>query len=147
MNTTPNSEKDQAPTWRYWTGFMGLFTVAMLTNTNVGLLVWADEPLQRRYLGIGVIVASLVAAASLWLALRALRERPGAFVQGILGGTLLRLFVGVVGVVVVALSAKAYLVAFVAGFFAGYFVFTAFEVWALLHILRRDSKNPGSLST
>ena len=147
MNTTPPTQPQVLPTWPYWTRFMGLFTVVMLITTNVGLRVWADEPLQRRYLGIGVILASVVAAASMWLALRALRERPGAFVQGILGGTLLRLFVGVLGVVIVALTAKAQLVAFVAGFFAGYFVFTAFEVWALLHILRRDSKNPGSPST
>lgn len=135
------------PTWPYWTRFTGLFTVVMLLTTNAGWYIWPAELLQRRYLGIGVIMASVVASASLWLALRALRERPGAFVQGILGGTLLRLFVGVLGVVIVALTAKAQLVAFVAGFFAGYFVFTAFEVWALLHILRRDSKNPGSPST
>jgi hypothetical protein len=147
MSITPNSEKEQPPTWRYWTGFMGLFIVMMLLTTQVGSTVWPDEPLQRRYLGTGVIVASLVAAASMWLAVRALSERPGAFVQGILGGTLLRLFVGVVGVVIVALVAKAYLIAFVAGFFGGYFVFTAFEVWALLHILRRVSKTPGSPST
>jgi hypothetical protein len=133
--------------WVYWVKMMALFTVMMLLTTSTGSFVWPDEPLHRRYLGIGVIVASLVAAASMALALRSLRQRPGAFVQGILGGTLLRLFVGVVGVVVVALSAKAYLVAFVAGFFAGYFVFTAFEVWALLHILRRVSKTPGSPST
>lgn len=96
MRTTTNSEKEQL-SWRYWTGFMGLFTIAMLITTNIGLFAWPGEPLQRRYLGIGVIVASLVAAASMALALRSLRQRPGAFVQGILGGTLLRLFVGVLG--------------------------------------------------
>lgn len=142
----PMSAGPLPPTGRYWGGLVGLFILLMLGAHHGGPLVWPGEALAWRWLGIGVIVASVTAAVALALALRALQRRPAAFVQGVLGGTMLRLVVGIVGVVGVALGARAGLVPFVVGFFAGYFVLTGFEVWALLHILRRLSKTPGQPS-
>lgn len=130
------------PTVQYWQRLTGIFILLVLGAHYAGENIWPTEPLQRRWLGIGLLVATGVAVASMAMALRALHQRPGAFVQGVLGGTLLRLLAGVLGTVGVALVAKTYLVAFVGGFFAGYFVFTGFEVWTMLHILRRLSKTP-----
>lgn len=65
---------------------------------------------------------------------------PPKLLNYILGGMLLKMFLGLASIAIVAIYYKPHLVVYVTGFLISYFVLTGFEVYVLIGKLRAVSK-------
>ena len=72
-----------------------------------------------------------------------LQVSPPKLLNYILGGMLLKMFLGLASIAIVAIYYKPHLVVYVTGFLIAYFVLTGFEVYILIGKLRAVSQKAG----
>jgi hypothetical protein len=112
----------------------------------VGLGVAITTFVYPEYNALAISVAVLVSMTSGILAYLMVRSRLNAdgktFMGAIMVGMLIKMLIGLTSVLIVALSFRPVVREYVAVFFLSYFVFTAFEVYALMRNLRSENQGP-----
>lgn len=104
--------------------------------------------LDPSYSAIAMCSAVVVSMLSGILAYVVVKSRIHAdgkkFMGAIMFGMLIKMALGLSSVLIVALSFREIVKEYVAIFFISYFIFTAFEVYALMRNLRAENQGPSS---
>jgi hypothetical protein len=116
--------------------FIILFCLVLLVSLLGGWL-WYGKIL---WLGVfpGVLIIAIVTALALYVSYRGVEQSATAFLQKIMLGTFLKLFISLIFFFI---SIKYFPIAkgmLIGSYFFAYFSFTFFEVWVLLNKLRPD---------
>lgn len=91
------------------------------------------------YTGLAIVALSTIGS---WLfVVNGIKNRINLFTTYVMGGMLIRMFVGLAAMTLVALKFKTYATTFVLSYFFFYFIFTAFEVVALMRNLRAEKSD------
>jgi len=90
---------------------------------------------------IGIALATLSTIASYAMVSRGLKVRVQAFMQYIMGGMMIKMFLGIASVLVVAWKFEAVVAQYVLSYFFCYFIFLAFEVVTLMSNLRAENQD------
>ncbi|MFK7969412.1 MAG: hypothetical protein AB8F95_03545 [Bacteroidia bacterium] len=89
------------------------------------------------------VLVSLVAGILAYVMVRSRLHADGKqFMGAIMVGMLIKMAIGLSSVLVVALSFRPVVKEYVTVFFIAYFIFTAFEVYALMRNLRAENQGP-----
>ncbi|MEL6628650.1 MAG: hypothetical protein AAFQ83_10920 [Bacteroidota bacterium] len=94
--------------------------------------------MQRSFAAIAIaaLVAFLPTLVAYTLTYTGLRQETKGFIGFLMGGMLLKMLIGIVFVVIVALQFPEVKVEYVVSYMVAYFTFTGFEVYALMRKLR-----------
>ncbi len=87
---------------------------------------------------VGVLLASFSTIASYALVSRGLKSRIQSFVQFIMGGMMIKMFLGIISILIIAYKFKEFVTEYVLTYFLCYFIFLAFEVVTLMVNLRAE---------
>ncbi len=115
---------------------------ALLFGTTVYLLspvVFSEEALP--FAIFGVFLAAFSTIASYALVSRGLKARVQAFVQFVMGGMMIKMFLGIISILIVAWKFKEIVTEYVLTYFLCYFIFLAFEVVTLMTNLRPEKSD------
>lgn len=96
--------------------------------------------------GAAVIVSWLTGLVAYLIIYRALKKETKKFVGALFGGMLGKLLIGMLAVLLVAYFDRQVTNEFVIVFFTGYFLFTAFEVYALMRNLRPEKTDTSEIA-
>ena len=114
----------------------------------VGLGILLTTWVYPEYNTLAISVAVLVSMVSGILAYLMVRSKLGAdgktFMGAIMVGMLIKMLIGLTSVLIVALSFRPVVREYVTVFFLSYFIFTAFEVYALMRNLRAENQGPSN---
>jgi uncharacterized membrane protein len=96
--------------------------------------------------GAAVIVSWLTGLVAYLIINRSLKKETKKFVGALFGGMLGKLLIGMLAVILVAFFDRRVINEFVIVFFTGYFLFTAFEVYALMRNLRPEKTDTSEIA-
>lgn len=94
----------------------------------------------------GIVVSWLTGLVAYLIINRALKKETKRFVAALFGGMLGKLIIGMLAVLLVAYFDRRIINEFVIVFFTGYFLFTAFEVYALMRNLRPEKTDTSEVA-
>lgn len=83
-------------------------------------------------------LAALSTIISFYILNRSLKVRIRAFSQSVMGSMMVKMFIGIISITLVALKFKDVTLHYVLTYFLCYFIFTAFEVVILMSNLRAE---------
>ena len=86
----------------------------------------------------GIGLAAVTTAASYAIVYRGLKIRIQQFTAYIMGGMMIKMFLGIISISVIALKFKDITTHYVLTYFLGYLIFTGFEVVTLMTNLRAE---------
>ena len=86
----------------------------------------------------GVFLAAVSTIASFAIVSRGLKSRIQSFVQYVMGGMMIKMFLGIISILVIAWKFKEIVTEYVLTYFLCYFIFLAFEVVTLMINLRAE---------
>lgn len=89
----------------------------------------------------GIALAALSTIASYAMVSRGLKGRVQAFMQYIMGGMMVKMFLGITAVLVVAWKFEEIVAQYVLSYFFCYFIFLGFEVVTLMGNLRAENQD------
>lgn len=118
--------------------FILLATSLLILLLSIGYLVTHFLLLQRSFAAIAVaaLVAYLPTLVAYSLTYTGLRQETKGFIGFLMGGMFLKMLIGIVFVVIVALQFPDVKIPYVVSYILCYFAFTGFEVYALMRKLR-----------
>lgn len=99
-------------------------------------LVFSEQALP--FAIVGVFLASFSTIISYAIVSRGLKSRVTAFVQYVMGGMMIKMFLGIISILIVAWKFKEIVTEYVLTYFLCYFIFLAFEVVTLMINLRAE---------
>ncbi len=114
---------------------------AIVLGLAYALMVGLEPPRSFPTVAIAVLLAYLGTALAYVVAFPSLDKKTNTFVAAMLTGMVVKMFAGLISIVVVALRFPEVKGEYVAGFLVGYMVFTSFEVFGLIRKLRPHSKD------
>lgn len=88
------------------------------------------------YTALGIVLLSTM--GSYVIVVNGIKNRINLFTSYVMGGMLIRMFVGLISMTIVALKFKPFASPYVLTYFFLYFIFTAFEVVSLMRTLRAE---------
>ncbi len=100
--------------------------------------VWAS--------GAAILVSLLTGIVAYIIIYRSLKKDTKKFIGALFGGMLGKLLIGMLAVLLVAFFDRQVINEFVIVFFTGYFIFTAFEVYALMRNLRPEKTDTSEIA-
>jgi len=116
----------------------------------VTMFGFQDEMGEPQYspfaVGAAVLVAWLTGVVAYVIIYRALEKETKKFIGALFGGMLGKLLIGMLSVLLVAFFDRRVINEFVIVFFTGYFLFTAFEVNALMRKLRAEKTDTSEIA-
>lgn len=103
-------------------------------------------PDQWPFFWIAVALSAVSSMVSYAIVAAGIRIRIQRFMSYIMGGMMMKLFVGIASITVVAWKYKDYASIYVLTYFVSYIIFTAFEVYTLMRNLRPQNQKGSSNS-
>ena len=114
----------------------------------VALAILLTSTVMPQFSIVAICAAVVVAMVSGMIAYLVVKNKLQAagkqFMGAIMLGMLVKMAIGLTSVLIVALSFRPVVDEYVTVFFIGYFVFTAFEVYALMRNLRAENQGPSN---
>ena len=101
-----------------------------------------DQPPEPLY--IAVLVNLVVTLGAYYLTYRGMTLDHRPFMTKLLGGTMIKLIVGILSILLVALLFRPVIRVYALSYMLAYFLFTGFEVFALLRKLRSHFSPPSN---
>ena len=89
----------------------------------------------------GIALAALTTAASYAIVFRGLQRRIQQFTAYVMGGMMIKMFLGIISISIIALKVKDITTHYVLTYFLCYFIFTGFEVVTLMTNLRAEKSD------
>ncbi len=118
------------------------FAGALLFGTTILLLsptVISEKALPLVILGVFLAAFSTIVSYS--LVSKGLKARVQAFVQFVMGGMMIKMFLGIISILIVAWKFKDIVTEYVLTYFLCYFIFLTFEVVMLMTNLRPEKSD------
>jgi hypothetical protein len=98
------------------------------------------------FFGIAIILSAVSSMVSYAIVAAGIKIRVQRFMSYIMGGMMMKLFVGIASITVVAWKYKENASIYVLTYFVSYIIFTAFEVYTLMRNLRPQNQKGSSIS-
>ena len=89
----------------------------------------------------GILLAGLSTMVSYLILLRGLKVRIQRFTGSVMGSMMVKMFLGIISITIVALQFREVSTHYVLTYFLCYFIFTAFEVVTLMTNLRAENSD------
>lgn len=122
--------------------FLLLSGLTAFALCGIAWLLRTEPQVSESWLPISIAVALMWMATSVayTFSYLGLEKNARTFMTLFFSGMILKFFLGVISVIIVALRYKPFLNGYVLGFFVSYFVFATFEVFGLINKLRAISR-------
>lgn len=116
----------------------------LIGSILIGLAVVLTRTVMPQYselaISAGILIPMLLSIVSFFVVKSNLQAPGKQFMTSLTVGMMLKMFLGLGAVLIVALTFHNIIDEFVISFFIGYAIFTAFEVSALMRNLRAENK-------